>query len=109
MATITEKDLGSQNVTASGNTDLYTVPGATRAIVRALRATNKHATDPITVKILHRPAAADLQFDVATLAAGEMADFLYVGVLTMETGDKLKINCSVAGNVDVVLTGAEVT
>lgn len=108
MASLTEKDLGTVNTSASAT--LYTVPGATRAIVRTCRVTNKDATNPVTVKILYRLSGVDYEYDSATLVAGARAEFMGDGnTLEMPAGGILKINLSAGISCDVVLTGVEVT
>jgi hypothetical protein len=107
---LTEKDFGSQNIAAAGLTTLYTVPGATRAIVRTWRVTNRHASTTQIARAIFRPAATDLQYDIAALAPGYMGEFCEAGcVLELEAGDILKIDLSAAISTDVVVTGVEIT
>lgn len=51
------KVLGQSNPSATTNTDLYTVPGATTAVVSSLVIANRSAT-PTTFRIAVRPAGA---------------------------------------------------
>jgi hypothetical protein len=110
VATVTEKVLYSAVLSATGPTTVYTVPGATRALIKTFRCKNKDGATSVTVTPMVHPGADDLETDAALLAPGEIAEFAYFGMPVLEAGDTVRIQLSVGSvNVHVYIAGAEVT
>lgn len=109
MSTLTEKLLSDLNVNATGDTTVYTVPASTRAVMRSFVLRVKGAgTVAFIVKVTNGANTREVEaFSVPTKG---WTDRLEGGrVYVLEAADVLKINCDVAGDVDVVLMGAEIT
>lgn len=103
MATTTYKVLGQSALAATTNTDVYTVPAATSAVVSTITVANRAAT-ATTFRIAIRPAGAAIAnqhyiaYDTA-LAANDSIN-LTLGI-TLATTDVVTVyagsaNCSVS-------------
>jgi hypothetical protein len=88
-------------------TTLYTVPGATAAIIKHIRVTNPTGTDR-TIKLWHDGTAnANVILPAATVLAGGWAEF--DGNILMEAADTMSGQASAATALTVTIYGDEVT
>jgi len=107
---LTYKILGQAAPDATTNTDVYTVPANTQAIVSTLVITNRSATDA-TYRIAARPAGATIAdehyiaYDV-TVGASDSTG-LTIGV-TLNATDVLTVYASTA-DLSFSIFGSEVT
>jgi hypothetical protein len=107
MTTDTVKKLGQMELTGSTDT-LYTVPGATSALVKHMSIVNTSTISGSTVKLWHDGSAnVNLIMPAVTIAAGEWAEF--EGTITMETGDTLKAEAQSANIITITVHGVEFT
>lgn len=93
MAT-TYKVLGQVAPSAASATTLYTVPGATQAIVSTINVVNKSAVVTDTVRIAIRPAGATLsgeQYIVYELSLNPSATFTYTSGVTLAATDVITV------------------
>lgn len=92
MAT-TYKVLGQVNPTTASPTTLYTVPGATQAIVSTINVVNTGgATDTVSIAI--RPAGETLDlhhYIVYGLSLSPTATFTYTGGITLSATDVITV------------------
>ena len=107
---LTYKILGQAAPNATTNTDVYTVPANTQAIVSTLVITNRSGTDA-TYRIAARPAGATIAdehyiaYDV-TVGASDSTG-LTIGV-TLNATDVLTVYASTA-DLSFSIFGSEVT
>lgn len=109
MATTTYKVLAQSALSATTNTDVYTVPSATSAVVSTMVLCNR-STTAAAFRIAIRPAGATLAnqhyiaYDV-TLGANDSTT-LTLGI-TLATTDVVTVYASTA-NVSVSLFGSQI-
>lgn len=101
------KALGDGQLAAAKGT-LYTVPGATQAILRSITLVNTDASARACNLYVNRTGASRriIPKDVS-LGAGERYELLTV--ITLEAGDLIEGDASAATVVDYVLSGVEVS
>jgi hypothetical protein len=88
-------------------TTLYTVPGSTAVIIKAIRITNPTGTDR-TIKLWHDGTAdSNVILPAATVLAGGWAEF--DGTILMEASDILSGQASAASALTVTVYGDELT
>lgn len=109
MAT-TYKVLGTQSIpSASSNTDLYTVPSATSAVVSTITICNQAST-AATFNLAIRKSGASLTTAMyiayGTPIAGNDTIALTLG-LTLATTDVITVNSS-SGNLSFSVFGSEI-
>lgn len=93
MAT-TYKVLGQVAPSAATPTTLYTVPGATQAIVSTINVVNKSAAVADLVRIAIRPAGATLsgeQYIIYELSLNPSATFTYTSGVTLAATDVITV------------------
>lgn len=109
MAT-TYKVLAQSYPSASTNTDIYTVPAATQAIVSSIIVANQNTSNAITYRIAIRKSGATLanqhyiSYEVPVAAANSTA--LTLG-LTMAATDVITVYSS-SGTVSFSVFGSEI-
>lgn len=109
MATTTYKVLAQSALSATTNTDVYTVPSATSAVVSTMVLCNR-STTAAAFRIAIRPAGATLAnqhyiaYDV-TLGANDSTT-LTLGI-TLATTDVVTVYASTA-NVSISLFGSQI-
>lgn len=107
--TTTYKVLGQQAPSATTNTDLYTVPGATSTVVSTLAIANRGVST--TYRVAVRPAGAAIAnqhyivYD-ATISSGDSI-FLTIGI-TLATTDVVTVYAGTA-SLSFSLFGSELT
>lgn len=110
MATI-YKILGTAAPSATTNTNLYTVPSATSAVVSTISVCNRDGANPATYRIATRPAGATIAnnhyvtYDVE-ISAGN-THTLTLGI-TLATTDVITVYASTA-NLTFIAYGSEIT
>jgi glucose-6-phosphate dehydrogenase assembly protein OpcA len=110
MATTTYKVLGQSAPAATTNTNLYTVPSATTAIISTIVVANRVGTNA-TYRIAIRPAGASIAnqhyvaFDVAVGAVDSTT--LTLGI-TLAATDIITVYASTA-NLSFNVFGCEIT
>ena len=90
----TYKVLGQSAPSAATPTTLYTVPGATQAIVSTINVVNTNNTTADTVRIAVRPAGATLEnkhYIVDDLSLSPTATFTYTSGVTLGATDVITI------------------
>jgi len=101
---------GSQTLTATTNTNLYTVPAATSTVVSTIAVCNQAATTA-TYRIAVRPAGATLaaQHYIVYGASvnGNDSTILTIG-MTLATTDVVTVYCS-AATVSFTMFGSEIS
>ena len=110
MATASYLVLGTQTIpAASTNTDLYTVPAATQAVVSTLTICNQAST-AATFNVAVRPAGAALAtkhyIAYGTPIAGNDTIALTLGI-TLATTDVITVNSS-SGNLSFAAFGSQI-
>jgi hypothetical protein len=110
MATTTYKVLAQSAPAATTNTDVYTVPASTSAVVSTVTVCNRAASAG-TFRIAVRPAGAAIAnqhyiaYDVA-IAANDSTN-LTLGI-TLATTDIVTVYCSSA-NMSVSIFGSQIS
>ena len=110
MATTTYKVLAQAALSATTNTDVYTVPSATSAVVSTMVIANR-STSAAAYRIAVRPAGATLAnqhyiaYDV-TVGANDSTT-LTLGI-TLATTDVVTVYASTA-NISVSLFGSQIS
>jgi glucose-6-phosphate dehydrogenase assembly protein OpcA len=105
------KVLGQAALTAETNTDVYTVPSATQAVVSTIVVCNRSATDN-TFRIAIRPAGASLAnqhytaYDVTV--SGTDSTNLTLGI-TLGAGDVVTAYAGAASEISVSVFGSEIS
>lgn len=105
------KVLGQAALTAETNTDVYTVPSATEAVVSTIVVANRAATSN-TFRIAVRPDGATLAnehyvaYDVA-IPANDSTN-LTIGV-TMDAGDIITVYGGASSELSVNVFGSEIS
>ena len=92
MAT-TYKVLGQSAPTAAADANLYTVPGATQAVVSTISVVNTGGTAD-TVRIAIRPAGATIEnkhYIIYNLALSATATFTYTSGITLAATDVITV------------------
>ena len=106
----TYKVLGQSAPSATTNTDLYTVPAATSAVISTIVVANRSA-DVVTYRIAIRPAGATIAnehyiaYDV--LVGGADSTTLTLGI-TLAATDVITVYASTA-NLSFSVFGSEIT
>ena len=88
------KVLGQSAPSAATATTLYTVPGATQAVVSTINVVNTSTTVTDTVRIAIRPAGATLAIEdyiVYELSLTATATFTYTSGVTLAATDVITI------------------
>ena len=97
----------AQVVLGTTPSTLYTVPGATEAIVKHIRMVNTSGSDT-TVKLWHDGSAdGNVILPAVTVKAGGWAEF--DGALLMEAADTLQGEAGAVTSITVTAYGDEVT
>lgn len=110
MATTSYKILGQQHPAAVTNTDLYTVPAATQAIVSSITIANVTATTGVARVWVRKAGAAvghvyALMYDVA-IAANSVATFT-LG-LTLAATDVITVRSTNGADLTFHAYGSEI-
>lgn len=106
--TDTYKKLGQAELAqAAGTTTLYTVPGATEAIVKHITVVNSTG-GAVTVKLWH-DGSADVNLILPETTLDANGHGQWDGTMTMEAGDTLVGQSDTASAVTVTVYGDEVT
>ncbi len=107
MADAFKKLAQAELAQAASTTTLYTVPAATEAIIKHIRAVNTTA-GAVTVKLWHDGTAdVNLILPEVEIEAGAWGEF--DGAILMETGDTLVGQSDTATAVTVTVYGDEVS
>ena len=110
MAT-TYKVLGQQAPGATTATDLYTVPGATQAVVSSIIVCNRSSSATATFRIsasVAGLATAPKEYIYYDLIIGQNDTFIATIGLTLGATDKIRIYASTA-NLSFTAVGSEIT
>ena len=110
MAT-TYKVLGQQAPGATTATDLYTVPGATQAVVSSIIVCNRSSSATATFRIsasVAGLATAPKDYIYYDLIIGQNDTFIATIGLTLGATDKIRIYASTA-NLSFTAVGSEIT
>lgn len=87
---------------------LYTVPGATRAIIKTITLTNT-AIAARTVNLYINATGANRRIIPQNMSMEPDYTFIFDDELTLEPGDSIQGDASVAACVDYVINGIEET
>lgn len=103
--TFTIKSLGDGQLAATKGT-LYTVPASTRTIIKSITLVNTSAS-AVTVNIYLKPGATSRRImpKDLSIAAGALVE-INAGY-TLEAGDLIEGDASVATTVDYTINGVE--
>lgn len=110
MAT-TYKVLGQQAPAATTATDLYTVPGATQAVVSSIIVCNRSSSATATFRISVSVAGAattNKDYVYYDLIIGQSDTFIATIGLTLGATDKIRIYASTA-NLSFTAVGSEIS
>jgi len=100
------KDLGTGQLAATKGT-LYTTPAATQTIVKSITLVNTD-TSARTVNLYKKADGTNSRrFIPKDLSIAAGAQFEWEGVTTLEAGDLIEGDASVATKVDYVINGTE--
>ena len=102
---LTIKNLGEGQLPDAKGT-LYTVPAATQAIVREILCTNETAGD-LTMNLYANFSGTSRRLTPVSVPIPASGQYKWRGVLTLETGDLVEGDASVATDVDYIISGAE--
>lgn len=108
--TNTYKVLGQQNPSATTATTLYTVPGATAAVLSGITVANRSAT-PTTFRVAIRPAGATLSSEhyiAYDMAIGANESVILPGGIGLATTDVVTVYATLA-TLSFTATGVEIT
>lgn len=103
----TSKRLAGPLQLASSATTIYTVPGATTAVIRMIHLSNPTATDKTVTISIGADAAGTRIFDAFTIPA--LSVFGYPCNFVMDAAEVLQAFCSSATSVVIVVSGVETT
>jgi hypothetical protein len=110
MAT-TYKVLGQQAPSATTETDLYTVPAATQAVVSSITICNRSSSATATFRIsasVAGVATANKDYIYYDLIIGQSDTFIATIGLTLGATDKIRIYSSTA-NLSFTAVGSEIS
>lgn len=103
--TFTIKALGDGQLAGTKGT-LYTVPGATQAIIKSITLVNTSAS-PVTVNIYLKPGATSRRITPKDLSIPAGALVEIVSGYTLGAGDLVEGDASAATTVDYTINGVE--
>ena len=86
---------------------LYTVPGATTALLRYIRITNTTANDRTVTLSVGADAPGTRIFNGITVPANGAMD--WSGFIPLTTGETIQGSSSAAASLTVIVSGVEVT
>lgn len=110
MAT-TYKILGQASPSAATETDLYTVPSATQAVVSSIIVCNRSSSATATFRIsasFTGTATANKDYIYYDLILGQNDTFIATIGLTLGTTDKIRVYASTA-NLSFTAVGSQIT
>lgn len=91
----------------TGAAAVYTVPGATSAIVKSIRAVNVSAV-AVSIKLFNGGTTdADCIFPAIVLQPGEHLE--WDGTITMAAADTIAAQASVAASITLTIHGIEIS
>jgi hypothetical protein len=85
---------------------LYTVPGATQAIIKTITLVNTSAS-AVTTNLYAKPGATSRRIIPKDLSIPAGGTYIHDVVLTLETGDLIEGDASTAAVIDYSISGAE--
>lgn len=96
-----------QGQPGTGAAAVYTVPGATSAIVKHVKAVNVSAV-PVTIKLFESGTVdANCIVPAITLGAGEFLE--WDGTITLAAADTLAAQASAAASITLTINGIELS
>ncbi len=93
---------------STGAAALYTVPGATQAIVKSITATNTDTSDR-TIQFYRNGTTAAKKWGPPQLLKANGGFCEFDGTLPMASGDSIGADPSVSAKINVVIAGDEIT